>query len=513
LYEWERFKHLEIMSFLKLDRSVKLFLGLSLIFSLRCYAREHPVNGGTYTAIRLPLSIDSVRGTATYVFRIASGNCKSPEEMQRQALHTVRCGAPVTIADLPYFDREYSWDVTCYDIKGKIARTSPIYHFRTEAPLYGDSTRYRLRVISNKYTDTSLYFFVDNMGCLYNMRGKPVWFSRQIASNKDKGQASNLSMSADHTITFILNEVAYETNYNSEVLWRSPELSDTRKANSSHHEFYKRPNSNYLVLDWETEQRKVPIAAEGNAPAETVEVSFGTVDEYDRNGKLVWHWSSSACFADDDLIDIRNGTQRSRGRTHMNACYFDEEESVMYVGFKDVSRIVKLKYPDKKILATYYGLGEVEQPLFIEQHSISTMEDKSLLIFSNNISASTAMPNVLVNHIDKDSAVSSVVVLSRPDTNGKMKKLWEFPCDIDKEVPASATRGGNVVELADGNFFVCMGNSPRIFIVNRKKEVLFNAVVEEWSEAERKWMPFFQYRSYPINAKDLDRVITNSCAR
>ena len=63
-----------------------------------------------------------------------------------------------------------------------------------------------------------------------------------------------------------------------------------------------------------------------------------------------------------------------------------------------------------------------------------------------------------------------------------------------------------MTELPDGNMFVCMGASNRIFIINKEKQVLFNALVEQWDEVQRAWQPFPQYRAAPVSLADIDMM-------
>ena len=477
-------------------------------------AQIYPADGATMTATRIPLRAEAWPGAASCTFSVAVGELSEERDFKKHIFLVKRSSDNRTIAELPRYNEAYSWKAEYYNGKGSKIGASPIHHFRVPGNEFSDSNKCRVRVIKNLYSDTGLYLLLDNPGGMYTMQGKPIWFSPQILKCDPKGQATNLRLSGSTTLTFILKEIAYETNYAGEVLWRfsSPTAEIERKG--FHHEFVKRPNGNYIILGWKTEERAIPIGGsvkEGHEQNSEFPVTFGTIEEYDQSGRQVWSWSSSAYFEDTDLIDQVNDRQVPRGRTHMNAFYFDESDSTIYIGFKDVSRIVKLKYPEKNILETYYGFVPGKEQLFLEQHSINLLADNRMCVYSNNISFSKALPNVLYNTGNKDSAVSSIVLLEQDrNTERGLKKVWEFKCDIDSEAPHFSARGGNVRELPDGNLLVCMGASPRIFIVSTDGKILFNAIVEEWNEGEKKWEGVSQYRVTPVTAGQLNQLIYGS---
>ena len=74
---------------------------------------------------------------------------------------------------------------------------------------------------------------------------------------------------------------------------------------------------------------------------------------------------------------------------HSNAFHFDEEESVIYVSHRHLSRISKIAYPSGEViwnmgLPAEYNTGEnniCTDLGFSFQHNIQLLDDGSLLIF------------------------------------------------------------------------------------------------------------------------------------
>ena len=68
-----------------------------------------------------------------------------------------------------------------------------------------------------------------------------------------------------------------------------------------------------------------------------------------------------------------------------------------------------------------------------------------------------------------------------------------------------------ILELPDGNLFVCMGSEfSKLFIVNRGKKVLWSALPERYIEPDTKWVPNHEYRANIISRKDLEQIIWNA---
>jgi hypothetical protein len=179
---------------------------------------------------------------------------------------------------------------------------------------------------------------------------------------------------------------------------------------------------------------------------------------------------------------------------------------VIYVGFKHISRIVKVRYPDKKLLAVYGeefkpGIPQIGNGLFCGQHSISITHDHQLLIFNNNTTEAGKAPTVL-----------------KAEECGKgkeLRKVWERTCAVDTLRKLSYVQGGNALELSDGNILVCVGSSSgKAYITDTSGKILWDGQPEEYDSVRHSWQSYPQYRVGVIeNHKELERLIWNSIPR
>lgn len=486
-----------------------LFFLIFLAITKKGISQIFPKEGSKLNYVLTKFSVPGEAGVKQYEFRIAKGTQMNEKEFNSNIIFTLKDTSNRTVVKLPEYGSSYTWQVGYK--KGKKSYNSKLYHFSTDTSSIVDTQKYRIRVLSNNYTDSTLLFFLDYAKALYDVNGMPVWFLPDVDSVVSKNiQIRDLKMTEDSTITFLSNDAAYEIDYKGNVLWRK-EGSEILKEHGikigrdnrslireqCHHEFTKLRNGNYMLMSGENVLLKMPYADSVMAMTYgTVKTNdgyyrnteFGILAEYDAEGKLVWEWKASEYFADKVLFTPESEKSGLYyGTTHMNAFHFNEEDSVIYIGFRDVSSIVKIKYPEGNQLA-HYGDFSNSGNLFAVQHSCALNKAGNLYVFNNNAQSES-----------QEEGEASSIVIFREIGIGKLRKLWEFNCDIDKETPAIGLRGGNVVELDNGDMICCMGTSPRLFIVGKGKEVLFNAISEQWNAQEKKWVAFPQYRVNPVS--------------
>ena len=180
------------------------------------------------------------------------------------------------------------------------------------------------------------------------------------------------------------------------------------------------------------------------------------------------------------------------------------------MGCKEISRILKVKYPEGTVLSTYGtlykpGLTNFSNDLFCGQHSCRISDDGYIYLYNNNSCQENGIPRVLV--------------LKEPaDGNGPLEKVWEYQCTFDDIAGLEIAKsfnfrdGGDVVELPGHSFFVCMpGFVTKLFIVNRDKEIVWSSVIEQFNPTAKKWEAMRTYRANMITTrKDLERLIWNS---
>ncbi len=422
------------------------------------------------------------------------------------------------IETVPEFDKQYKWHVK-YLRKGNILDSTEYRYFTTGYHRNADTAHRKLKVLENKLQNKELLIFIDGTRTLHNTKGEAVWYLPDMPGILDTStRVRDIHITPQNTITFLTDDGAYEIDYNTNVLWSGP--NDGKISGDSieqyHHQFTRLDNGNYLVMARDITVRKLPetedttlykfeehiIRKDGILYKK---IYCGTLIEYDTAGNVVWHWRGSDHFTDADLFTKRTVSGTANVYTHANSFYFDTDKNIIYIGFRDISRIVKISYPSGKVLAQY---GEnytksndvIDSELFYSHHNNTITSDGKLLLYNNNVL-------IRNNKFPKEGAVSSILLLNEPGpADSTLSVFWEFKCDIDTFTKSFTLTGGSVAELRDKSFLVSMGSINRNFIVTRKKEIVWNAVYLK--KGEKGWESQSNYKTSAIESlSDLEKLI------
>jgi len=226
--------------------------------------------------------------------------------------------------------------------------------------------------------------------------------------------------------------------------------------------------------------------------------------EYDGAGTVVLKWEAADYFRNSDFSSIKISEAVNNVGifdTHANSFYFDEKDRVIYVGFKNISRIIKIKYPQGTLLYEFgerYSPGRnmAENDLFCNQHACRLAADGGLLIFDNNGCEHGGRAPVIRK--------ISVPVLKQEQP----VKVWDFTCPVDDYKNMRFPFGGNVMELPDRSLFVCMGsNYSKVFIVSESKKIDWSAVPEATNPEDRQWRAVPQYRASVVTRNQLEQLV------
>lgn len=426
-----------------------------------------------------------------YTIQIASDNITDAGLFSKNIIKSVKCRSIQPVVELPSFGSSYTWrTITTFRNKSVY---SDLHHFSTAFSYRADTGKIRLTVTSGaqKYKDG--YVFIDETATLYDMTGKPVWFLPE-SFGTGRGAIRDLKLTQQGTITFLAGCNAYEVNYDGEVLWKAPDngLVGGNGRESYHHEFTRLSNGHYMALG--NESCEVPrynadgsIQHDINGKAMTMPVFFGTVIEYDVNGNVVWSWKSSKYSKESDLVNYFSDPL-SILDLHENAFSFDEKEKVVYVSFKNIDRIVKIKYPEGTVLNSYgetYSKGgrSGNKGLFCGQHACKASSIGCLFLFNNNGCSPKSAPKVRQFREMKDK-------------NHSLRELWAFECPVDRNSQTEYATGGNVIELPDNALLVCMGGEDsKVFIVGMDKKILWTAQPQQFNTVKNSWTAMSGYRA------------------
>ena len=295
-------------------------------------------------------------------------------------------------------------------------------------------------------------------------------------------------------------------NYDHDVIWTTPNGTPI-----DGHEVKQIPNGNYMAftLDvtrlgsipegpWTPYFQDLGYAADG-VTNEFPWLGLRLVEWDEETREEVWSWDPFDHFTMDDY-DLYGGVWWSAyfngffDWLHSNAFHFDEEEGVIYVSHRHLSRITKIDYETGEVLwnmglpAEYNTGGNniCTDLRFSFQHNIQLLDDGTLLFFDNgNISP-------LVND---DEYPTTRIRRIRVIDNNHCETVWQF--DLPELMFGSGM--GSVQLLNNENYSIYTfsngGEEPGdgqcdLLEVTPDKEIIWKASA---GNNESAW-----YRSYKI---------------
>ena len=291
-------------------------------------------------------------------------------------------------------------------------------------------------------------------------------------------------------------------NFNHENLWQTPAGTDIDS-----HEVKQIPNGNYMAFVPTFQLGPIPIGDWTNMAQNFGYTADGVTNEFWWMGlrivefdqdthEEVWSWEPFEHFSMEDY-DRYGGYWWQAifdgvfDWMHTNAFHFDEEESVIYVSHRHLSRISKIAYPSGDViwnmgLPAEYGTGEdniCTDLRFSFQHHIQLMDDGTLLFFDNgNIS------DVVAGDDDPITRLRRIRVID----DSYCETIWQY--DLPPNLQGLGM--GSVQLLDNGNYFVYTYgsglNDPECSIleINPEGDMLWKATSTNPNAA---W-----YRSYKI---------------
>ncbi len=508
--------------------SIIFFISLSVLCAFKCFAIPsgiftgyYPVSGSGYNIFpadgaRLNYRLvgfifPTDASVTTTSFSIASGYFNSPDSFRKNIITTLPNVRSRTIAEVPEWGHDYTWQVVTYT--GYAQRFSKLYHFTTGSATATDTSVMRLRILKEAAAYKNAYVFSDCNKALYDMQGHVVWYLPDIEGKiRPDSWVRDLQMSPEGTITFLLDDKrAYEISYNGDVLWKGPE-NEADGNYVYHHQFNKIPDGHFMALTaetryWRYKQKKngdkalYEFTDSAHATDDYQQYAFEKLVEYDGDGKVIWQWRLLDYLKGSDLIAYKPEKGKPAFDVRVNAFYFDKARSVVYLSFKNNSRIIKIKYPEGKVIATYgetFGSGtQAKNDLFCHQHNCRVSQKGYLYVFNNGCDISQS---------------PKVTVMQEPVSGkGRLSKVWEYECNADDSKQMAMSAAGSAFELPDNSFFVSMGTPySKIFIVNRNKEIIWSALPEKWNATEKKWRVNPQYKASIIEDKtEMEKLIFN----
>lgn len=439
-----------------------------------------------------------------------------------------------TVILLPEFGKQYAWRVKYINRKGKITGTTQYYHFSIGKSKYVDTAQYKLHVIDSAIEHNDMYIITDYIPVIYNLKGEPIWYLPDVENMPDLGiQLRDVKPhNKTKTFTAIANHDAVEFDFRGKIMWRGPDDGRVSGDTSEHyhHELIKMPNGNNMVASHQRIVRKVPqnikidttkyvditkdTTGDGNYEKRQdgyyKKLTLGNLIEYDpMTNEVIWSWKSIDHFSDQDLFTYTSGMSGTMlVDMHLNSFYFDSTESVIYMSFRNTSEVIKIAYPSGKILKRFGPIwsdtgDSTGNRLFYGQHCVQKTSDNQIVLFNNNTKGRTRRSDTGAIYLE-----SFVSMYRETNTKTGMEETWKYSCDIDTFTTGGTGVGGGVIPMPDGCFLACVGGAGRIFIVNRNKKLIWNAVTKT-VDIQGTWYVSALYRAYYITQKELTEFIFN----
>lgn len=485
-----------------------------LLLFFKTDAQILPAEGDTVNYTMVGFTFPANEKAAYYQFEIARGNNNNQVYFNKNKTTKILAEENRIVATVPLLGENYTWKITYLNRKKKSLGSSPLYHFSVGKPAYADTGQFRLNVLQNDYKKNDLWVLCDGNKCMYDLNGNIIWYLPIIPGVLDKdGTIRDLKITKDHTITFLGNYGCYEIDYNGNILWQTPDSPKTSPDGSIyfHHEFTKLANGHYMAAA----QEEIVVEIPSNLDTSTLskdpgifrqnnkyykKIPSGTLLEYDSNRNIVWQISMSQYFVPADYFSTKLKSGSFVSETHMNSFYLDEKNNLLFVSFRNVNQVLKISYPDGKLIARFEGAKDTEHEnnklSFLGQHCISSDGHGNILLFNNGTEK-------------KKGGISTIMAFKNDTLAGKelLIKLWEFPCIIDSRAPSFTPSGGSICRLTDNNILSSMGSAGRIFIVTPDKNILWNAIAEIYRDTDG-WQRIAQYRVSVIEGQQhIERLI------
>ncbi len=505
-----------------------VFIVTLILFQKQLLAQVFPKENSVLTYRIIGFSFPSVAKCTNYKIEVATGDRTVEPAFKENIIISEKSDVNRNILEVPAFGTEYTWRVTSTDNKGKTT-TGKLHHFSTGYNDLVDTTCTRFRLTANSGKYDGAYVFLDQSKVMYDMKGRPVWYLPNIDNVvNERTMPRDMKLTSRGTITFIAFGRLYEISYDGKVIWKlnAKDSNPNDKQDHFHHEFTRLANGHYMVMGMEPTElhlkniqaAPIPPGTESNMPVDnlpppalSIKFMSGKLLEYDEKGNEVWSWMSSTYFENEGsdfyYNKLRDGTVNTD--VHDNGFFFDEKNSVIYVSYKNINRIVKIKYPVGKVLAEYGpryqpGLQQQNNGLFCSQHCVKRTDEGYLYLFNNNSCNRDEFPRV--------------AILKEPEkSNDSLELVWEYQCNNDgigqdENRNSRSVAGGSVEKLQDGSIMVCMGTPcAKVFIVGRDKKESWSGYSEVWKNDSHKWQMQALYRASIISDRnELSKLIWKS---
>lgn len=436
---------------------------------------------------------EKVRGASVYLVQLIEDALGASFD---HCLVTQKDSSTATMISGLEFGKKYQWRYAGITGSDPLAWRGP-YHFEIVADTMFKMKLLDVKVTINDSANEGGLIINDAGHVITDRTGRTVWYLPKIKWQFKYSKITNdtrnprykvqqldvqprcayLRLNPYGTITFFTDSAMIESDLDGNVLWQKrpcPPPSELGE-NAYNHAFMHLPNGHYMTLGNELSRHISPhpdsISQIKYAQKDTfngmvyAKVEFGTVLEYDKKGDLVWSWNSEYYFdrygsADPATMELK---------AHVNALSTDLNNEFVYVGFRNISRIIKVEKRTGKVIDSWGvpcpgGVGPMHDLFIHNQHNADILDDGTVLVFNNN------------DYPGMDSIPSVVIFSQQSGADGQV--VWKYDYDVDSTMRGIGRLGGSAQQLKSGNILVCTGTANTIFEVTRDKKIVWHAVVK-----------------------------------
>ena len=297
----------------------------------------------------------------------------------------------------------YYWRVRENFGNGIVGDWVDTYSFTTQETLFSnlDIDVYQEDLIQEGYVAIG-GFAPELASVIIDVNGNEIWndggFDFLLNHINEYGNIYGFS-----TINYPLN-TGMKSNTDMDIVWNT---MDFRNAVDTH-EIKQLPNGNYMAFIREYQMGPIPsdnymsqyfqmLGYQANGITPEFPWYGQRIVEWNEDHEIVWTWNPFDHFTMQDY-DNYEGTWYNayfEGEVdwmHSNAFHFDEDESVIYVSHRHLSRISKISYPSGDVIwnmglpSEYMASGDEHictDLLFSFQHNIQLLENGDLIFFDN----------------------------------------------------------------------------------------------------------------------------------
>ena len=448
---------------------------LSITLSFLCIIRGElltPGDGETLNHIYVLFEWEQVSEAEYYELQIAEDGSFS------ESLVAIEDNSLVYVEkDIIDWDNTYYWRVRPIYNGGSMGAWIGSFSFNTGLRLSEATTT----VIDGDQSQAGLTVFgafFNYFSAILDQDGKEIWNSGDenfVYYNSNRfGDVfgCNLLSGAENNLP------GSEVSFQSGVIWEEP------NNEFLHHDMILLPNGNYLGIVETGTLGPIPIGGWTSLfqglgfQADGVTVEFPWVGdklvEWDKDSKeVVWSWNIFDYFNMSDY-DQFGGTWTEAYQslqydwTHVNAVIFDEDESVIYISTRHLSRITKIDYPSGDIV---WNLGHQMSSDDVDfgsdigfsfQHSLQKLDNGNIITFDNG--------NLAPEFRGLDVPTSRAIEINVDGSNTSLAWSYELPVDL------FGFASGNAQRLDNGNVMVTtVGGGGRSLEVDQSGEVVWEA--------------------------------------